>query len=76
MELDFTSPYTVLDGIDQDETFLPLLWKIYYNPLIATIHKCFPGYSFTIPSQPPKQIHTSIMVYMDDSLWIAPINKA
>ena len=67
-----TEPYAVLDGIDQGETFSPVLWKIYYDPLITTIQEKFEGYASTIPTSPPKNIHHSIMAYMDDSLWIAP----
>jgi len=68
----FTDSYPVMDGIDQGETFSPLLWKIYYDPLISTIQKKFMGYSSTIPTTPPKTINTSVMAYMDDALWIAP----
>ena len=68
-----TKSYTVNDGIDQGETFSPLLWKIYYDPLISRIHNEHLGYQETIPRLPTtKSIHTSIMAYMDDSLWVAP----
>src|SRR6185295_13531147 len=39
-----TQPYTVQDGIDQGETFSPLLWRIYYDPLIHRIDKTYQGY--------------------------------
>jgi hypothetical protein len=64
------------DGIDQGETFSPLLWKIYYDPLITVIHNQYKGYTATIPTNPPRLIHTSVMAYMDDSLWIAPNKNA
>src|SRR6185312_12709104 len=71
-----TTPYDVEDGIDQGETISPLLWRIYYDPLITRIYKEHTGYEETIPTNPaPKHIHTSIMAYMDDSLWIAPNKK-
>jgi len=71
-DLGFTEPYPVQDGIDQGETFSPLLWKIYYDPLISTIQRRYTGYACTIPTSTPKEINTSIMAYMDDSLWVAP----
>jgi len=71
-DLGFTDPYPVQDGIDQGETFSPLLWKIYYDPLVSTIQKEFTGYTGCIPTNPPKQINTSVMAYMDDALWVAP----
>src|SRR6185437_8605634 len=40
-DLDLTRPYEVEDGIDQGEIFSPLLWKIYYNPLISRIQCSF-----------------------------------
>ena len=71
--LGLTPSYAVEDGIDQGETISPLLWRIYYDPLITRIYTEHNGYEGTIPSKPsPKTIHTSIMAYMDDSLWIAP----
>ena len=67
-----TSRYKVQDGIDQGETISPLLWKIYYDPLISRIHKEHTGYLSTIPLQlNHASVHTSIMAYMDDSLWVA-----
>ncbi|KAF0528883.1 reverse transcriptase [Gigaspora margarita] len=71
-DLGLTEPYPVQDGIDQGETFSPLLWKIYYDPLISTIQQRYTGYTSTIPTTPPREINTSVMAYMDDSLWIAP----
>ncbi len=32
-----TDPYNVLVGIDQDEVICPLLWCIYYDPLLCYI---------------------------------------
>jgi len=71
--LGYTNSYPVEDGIDQGETISPILWVIYYDPLIRRISTEYPGFSQTIstPTQ-TKTTHTSIMAYMDDSLWIAP----
>src|SRR5260364_286411 len=71
--LGYTNSYPVEDGIDQGETISLILWVIYYDPLICRISTEYPGFSQTLntPTQ-SKTIHTSIMAYMDDSLWIAP----
>jgi len=37
--------YNVQDGIDQGETITPLLWRIYYDPLICSINKKHTGYT-------------------------------
>ena len=74
--LGLTKYYYVEDGIDQGETFFPLLWKIYYDPLISRIHKEFLGFQeYLSIQQQHKTIYSSIMAYMDDSLWTAPDKK-
>jgi len=70
-----TSSYHVQDGIDQGETITPLLWRIYYDPLITYIHSKFQGYNMSMTSLPNTQhltYHTSVLAYMDDILWLAP----
>jgi Reverse transcriptase (RNA-dependent DNA polymerase). len=42
-----TSPYDVLVGIDQGEIISPLLWCIYYDPLLVEIQSRNLGYSIT-----------------------------
>jgi hypothetical protein len=71
-----TRPYSVEDGIDQGETFSPILWRIYYDPLISRIHNEHSGYQATIQTlSMPIHLQTSVIAYMDDSLWVAP-NKS
>ena len=43
--LRLTDLYTVHDGIDQGETITPLLWRIYYDPLLCRITKSYKGYT-------------------------------
>src|SRR5690242_8275331 len=43
--LGLTFSYPVYNGIDQGETITPLLWRIYYDPLISYIHAQVPGYT-------------------------------
>ena len=39
-----TNEYSVEDGIDQGDTISPLLWQIFYDPLISRISKMYKGY--------------------------------
>ena len=74
-----TPTYSVEDKIDQGETITPLLWRIYYDLLIHHIYTKFKGYTtvttrltslFSLKHQ-KIQANTSILAYMDDTLWIA-----
>ena len=74
-----TDSYQVQNGIDQGETITPLLWRIYYDPLITHIHSTFPGYSIStswstnLKNSTTSNLETncSVLAYMDDTLWIA-----
>ena len=71
--------FSVKNGIDQGETITPLLWRIYYDPLITQIAKTYKGYnlevSWTTDLKTKKtnqlQTSTSVLAFMDDTLWIA-----
>ena len=39
-----TQHYIVQDGIDQGETITPILWRIYYDPLLAKVYRLHKGY--------------------------------
>ena len=77
--LGLTNPYTVKNGIDQGKTITPFFWCIYYDPLIHKIALQHKGYTLSTTWKthlsPPKtkslQISTSVLAYMDDTLWIA-----
>ena len=47
INLGLTPLYEVQDGIDQSETITPLLWWIYYDPLISHIYNTYTGYTAT-----------------------------
>ena len=68
-----TKAYEVEDGLDQGGTMSPLLWRIYYDPLIAKIDRDFEGFSMSVKTPTGNEYKTSlsVMAYMDDSLWIA-----
>ena len=39
IDFGLTRLYSIEDSIDQSKTFSPILWKIYYDPLISRIYK-------------------------------------
>jgi hypothetical protein len=77
--LGLTPSYPVQNGIDQGETITPLLWRIYYDPLISYIHSRYSGYTMQTSwitslknrSSNKLQARCSVLAYMDDTLWIA-----
>ena len=77
--LGLTNFYSVKNGIDQGETITPLFWRIYYDPLISYIATQFTGYTLqtswktnlTLSQTRHLKCSTSVLAYMDDTLWIA-----
>jgi hypothetical protein len=78
-----TEPYKVVFGIDQGEVISPLLWCIYYDPLLCRIHESPLGYSMSHKWKPDvstsaiatNSIKISTLAYMDDTLWITKSQK-
>src|SRR6185437_6859416 len=73
-----TNPITLHSGIEQGETYLPLLWKIYYDPILSYINSKYNSKLLKISSQSPLEIifstastHTTIppLAFMDDTVW-------
>ena len=77
-EVGLTNPFEMLVGIDQGEVISPLLWCIYYDPLLCEVEKLQSGY--TIDHYYRKDIFShreayisetvSDLAYMDDTTWI------
>ncbi|EXX73819.1 hypothetical protein RirG_056930 [Rhizophagus irregularis DAOM 197198w] len=74
-----TDPYDVIIGIDQGEVISPLLWCIYYDPLLCEVESRSLGYNFQasykdniydLQSNIINQ-HISLMAYMDDTQWLS-----
>ena len=67
-----TDPYDVLIGIDQGEVISPLLWCIYYDPMLCEIESRDLGYNFTVNYKDnlynqaflQKRQHISSLAYM------------
>src|SRR4051794_38663130 len=74
-----TDPYDVTVGIDQGEVISPLLWVIYYDPLLSRIQQLNYGYNMRIKWKPDitkndtNELSVSIpnSAYMDDTIWIS-----
>jgi hypothetical protein len=70
-----TDPYDMLVGIDQGEIISPLLWCIYYDPLLCRIQKLNMGYEVSGKKindiynnvYEEKSINMACMAYMDDT---------
>src|ERR1044072_3780492 len=81
---DLTDPYNILVGIDQGEVICPLLWCIYYDPLLSFIqNKTSLGYELKTYDWPTvndivSDSHSSCLseripdtAFIDDTTWIA-----
>src|SRR2546430_14367976 len=74
-----TDPYDVLIGIDQGEVISPLLWCIYYDPLLCEIESCKLGYRLNhryrqnLYNDQQTELEQQIVdsAFMDDTTWIA-----
>src|SRR5581483_9719713 len=77
-----TEPFTIRLGIDQGDTISPLLWRIYYDPLIKKIEDLKLGYNLDtkIPTTcfghwNQGKVHISSISYMDDTTWFTNSKK-
>ncbi|GES90563.1 RNA-directed DNA polymerase from mobile element jockey-like [Rhizophagus clarus] len=81
---ELTNSYDVLIGIDQGEVISPLLWCIYYDPLLCEIEQRKLGYTLEAPkialnkfygentSEETEKYTVSSSAYMDDTQWLVP----
>jgi ribonuclease HI len=88
-ECGLTQTITAGDGIDQGETISPLLWRIFYDPLLCKIQENTNlGYTmeskwiadFSKPALKKEnisrlQVRQAAIAYMDDTTWIARSKK-
>ena len=68
------------DGLDQEETISPLLWRIFYDPLLSKIQNNKElGYimetkwqpNLNCPDEESIRLKTIATAFMDDTTWIA-----
>jgi hypothetical protein len=71
-----TDPYIVHDGIDQGDSISPLLWRIFYDPLLEAVRRSDFGYIMSTDENkletgmPSIQLSQKVYatVYMDDTV--------
>ena len=75
-----TDTYQVGDGLDQGEVNAPILWHIFYDPLLCEIDKYKSNLGYNINNHNISYPHhiqqrTSIsitnLVFVDDTIWIS-----
>src|ERR1051325_1416239 len=78
MAYGLTSPIQINSGIEQGETYSPLLWKIYYDPILTYISQKYNDQFLKISSSSsldiisntsPTTITIPPLAYMDDTVW-------
>ena len=76
-DLGRTKEYEVKNGLDQEGTMSLILWRIYYDPLIAKIDRDFKEFTMSVNTPDKREYKTNISVitYIGDSLWIADTKK-
>ena len=81
---ELTDAITAGDGIDQGETISPLLWKIFYDPLLCKIQEnkalgyeleCSWTPNTNLPEKRSIKTRNAAIAYMDDTTWIARSKK-
>ena len=57
------------DGIDQGEVLSPLVWRIFYDPLLCKVQDAKLGYKMQIKSQKIEKdkLHIGVLAYADDT---------
>src|SRR5207248_7985381 len=79
-EYGLTDRYPVLIGIDQEEVISPLLWCIYYDPLLSEVQNRNLGYKmehsylrnvYDPLSRSSRNLSIPALAYMDDTNWIS-----
>ena len=79
-EYGLTDRYPVLIGIDQGEVISPLLWCIYYDPLLSEVQNRNLGYKmehsylrnvYDPLSRSSHNLSIPALAYMDDTNWIS-----
>ena len=79
-----TEEITAGDGLDQGETISPLLWRIFYDPLLYKIQNNEElGYTmktswqsdFNYPHKESIRLRTAATAFMNDTTWIASLKS-
>src|SRR3954451_15547776 len=79
---ELTELHIVQDGLDQEETHAPILWRIFYDSLLCKVNqtKRLTRYRINTLTRHPMDINQPAMTtpnyinhlaFMDDTIWIA-----
>ncbi len=74
-----TEGFQAEDGIDQGEVISPLIWRIFYDPLLCRIQNTEKGYEMGVErcinlerkENIRETYNTSCLAFADDTMWIA-----
>ena len=73
-----TDPYDVEDGLDQGETYSPLLWRIFYDPILLHIHNTNKEHAYILQKEDMADVvedRDSVAIthlaFVDDTAWIS-----
>jgi hypothetical protein len=76
----FTDSIIAGDGIDQGETISPLLWRIFYDPLLCKIQdnknlgytmQCTWQSNMASQESSKLELRSAAIAYMDDTTWVS-----
>jgi hypothetical protein len=78
-----TEEYILEDGLDQGDTICPLLWRIFYDPLLTKINNSLLVYTlketeivdFKHNTLHTNKINIPALVFMDDTTWLAETSE-
>ncbi|EXX52786.1 hypothetical protein RirG_001260 [Rhizophagus irregularis DAOM 197198w] len=71
---DLTEEYYVNDGIDQDEVWSPLLWRIFYDPLLVKLDMLKKKLGYKMEVEYKENInkkYINAIAFMDDTTFIS-----
>jgi hypothetical protein len=75
-----TEPITAGDGIEQGEVISPLVWRIFYDPLLTRVQRDTTlGYEIKVSWQidlerqevETQKVRQAVVAFADDTTWIA-----
>lgn len=78
-----TEGFQAEDGIDQGEVISPLIWRIFYDPLLSRIQNTEEGYKMEVEknislekeTNTKEKYNTPCLAFADDTTWIAKTEK-
>src|SRR5579883_1724325 len=67
-----TKPYHIDNGIDQGKIYSPLLWQIFYDPILIYIKTSCKEEAFIFRKEnTDEHTHVNHLAFVDDMVWIS-----